>query len=84
MAGGHCEGPPFVGRQEMHATIRAALVSLFGVAGGAIRVLYGGSVTPENVDAMMTRPGIDGVLAGGASLRAAEFARIAAFLPGAD
>jgi triosephosphate isomerase len=70
--------------QEIHATIRAALVGLFGAAGETIRILYGGSVTPENVDAFMARPGIDGVLAGGASLRALEFARIAAFLPRGD
>ena len=70
--------------QDMHATIRGALTGLFGAPGGAIRILYGGSVTPENVDALMSRPGIDGVLAGGASLRAAEFARIASFLPGGE
>ncbi len=68
--------------QEMHAAIRGALTGLFGAPGGEIRILYGGSVTPDNVDSLMARPGIDGVLAGGASLRAAEFARITSFLPG--
>ncbi len=67
--------------EEMHAEIRADLVKLFGEAGRRIRILYGGSVTADNVDDLMARPGIDGVLAGGASLRAAEFARLAGFLP---
>ena len=66
---------------EMHATIRTELERLFGAAGRGTRILYGGSVTPENIDAFMAKPGIDGALVGGASLRAPEFARIAGFLP---
>ncbi|MFQ5878195.1 MAG: triose-phosphate isomerase [Acidobacteriota bacterium] len=64
---------------EMHACIRAALGRLFGEAGEAVRVLYGGSVTAANIDGLMARPGIDGVLVGGASLKADEFARIAEY-----
>jgi triosephosphate isomerase len=41
-----------------------------------IRILYGGSVKPENIEALMTEPDIDGALVGGASLDADSFARI--------
>ncbi len=64
---------------EMHAVIRTDLVNRFGEVGGRVRILYGGSVTTANIDALMASPGVDGVLVGGASLQAAEFARIAAF-----
>jgi triosephosphate isomerase (TIM) len=64
---------------EMHATIRRELETLFPREGGRIRVLYGGSVTGGNVDALMACPDVDGVLVGGASLRPEEFARIAAY-----
>jgi triosephosphate isomerase len=43
------------------------------------RVLYGGSVKPDNVDELMAQPDIDGALVGGASLKADDFARIVAF-----
>jgi triosephosphate isomerase len=63
--------------QEMHATIRAQLSQRFGakVAAGC-RVLYGGSVKPENAAALMAEPDIDGALVGGASLAAASFCAI--------
>jgi len=64
---------------EMHALIRQELRSLFKNAAAGVRILYGGSVTPDNVDVLMRSPGVEGVLVGGASLRAEEFARIAAF-----
>jgi triosephosphate isomerase len=64
---------------EMHALIRQELRALFKSAAEGVRVLYGGSVTPHNVDELMSAPGVDGVLVGGSSLRAEEFARIAAF-----
>jgi len=41
-----------------------------------IRILYGGSVKPENIDGFMAMPDIDGALVGGASLKADSFARI--------
>lgn len=45
----------------------------------AIRILYGGSVKPANVDELMAQPNIDGALVGGASLVAESFARIVNF-----
>jgi len=64
---------------EMHSLIRHELKNLFRNAAAGVRVLYGGSVTPDNIDELMRSPGVDGVLVGGASLRAVEFARIADF-----
>jgi len=64
---------------EMHDLVRSELRRLFGEAGAAIRILYGGSVSARNIDAFMSAPGLDGVLVGGASLDAQEFARIADF-----
>ncbi len=63
--------------QAMHAAIRAALASDYGQdIADAVRVLYGGSVKPDNVDALMAQPDIDGALVGGASLKADQFVRI--------
>ena len=45
----------------------------------AIRIQYGGSVKPDNVDELMAASDIDGALVGGASLKAADFARIVNF-----
>ncbi|MFQ6014649.1 MAG: triose-phosphate isomerase [Anaerolineae bacterium] len=68
--------------QAMHAVIRSLLAELYGqeVAAG-VRILYGGSVKPDNVDALMAQPDIDGALVGGASLTAESFIRIARFQP---
>ncbi len=66
--------------QEVHAWIRTILGELSSPAAAAqIRVLYGGSVKPDNVDVLMAQADIDGALVGGASLKAADFARIIAF-----
>lgn len=63
--------------QEVHAAIRIALRDHFGnEKGNEIRILYGGSVTADNVDSLIAQPDIDGALVGGASLRAESFARI--------
>jgi triosephosphate isomerase len=64
---------------DMHATIRRELETLYPGEGGRMRILYGGSVTEGNVDSLMACANVDGVLVGGASLRPAEFARIAAY-----
>lgn len=66
--------------QSVHKDIRDYLRRKFG--GGvadAVRIQYGGSVTPDSVDALMACPDIDGALVGGASLKAESFARIANF-----
>jgi triosephosphate isomerase len=64
--------------EEVHARIRALVGSLGGVA-GAVRILYGGSVKPDNVDQLMAQPDLDGALVGGASLQADAFTRIVRF-----
>lgn len=67
--------------QEVHAFIRENLRSLLrSEAPEGIRILYGGSVTPENIDALMAERDVDGALVGGASLDAAKFSRIIGFL----
>jgi triosephosphate isomerase len=66
--------------QEVHAFIRGLLVKLFGQSpADATRILYGGSVKPDNVKGLMSQPDIDGALVGGASLKADSFAAIANF-----
>lgn len=66
--------------QEAHAFVRQWLEKRFdkAVANG-VRILYGGSVKPDNVDDLMAQPDIDGALVGGASLKTASFARIVQF-----
>jgi len=56
--------------EEAHRFIRDELRAKLGAkASENCRILYGGSVTPENVATLLTRPGIDGALVGGASLK---------------
>ena len=65
--------------EEVHGQIRLWLASLFGKpAAAGIRILYGGSVTPETARALFTLEDVDGGLVGGASLDAARFAAIVA------
>jgi triosephosphate isomerase len=68
--------------QEAHLFVRAQLEKLYGknFASGT-RVLYGGSVTAENVDSLMAQPDVDGALVGGASLKKDAFLRIMGFKP---
>ncbi len=57
--------------------IRATLAELYGdEVAQAIRIQYGGSVTPANIAEFMSQPDIDGALVGGASLKAADFVAI--------
>jgi triosephosphate isomerase len=58
------------------ALIRRLLSTTFGDRAAAMRVLYGGSVTPANARSLMEQPEIDGALVGGASLKAADFTKI--------
>jgi len=63
--------------QSMHAFARHCLSEGFGSeVSEAVRILYGGSVKPENISELMRQPDIDGALVGGASLDATGFARI--------
>ncbi|MEK6281759.1 MAG: triose-phosphate isomerase, partial [Acidobacteriota bacterium] len=63
--------------QEMHAFIRRVFADRYtDQAAGAMRILYGGSVKPDNIAGLMTQPDIDGALVGGASLNADSFAQI--------
>lgn len=60
--------------QEMANFIRQQVSSMLSkAAGDAVRILYGGSVKPENIKAIMEQEDIDGALVGGASLEAASF-----------
>jgi triosephosphate isomerase (TIM) len=67
--------------QEMHCHIRNWLSGKFGKVAEEIRILYGGSVKPDNVDTLMQQPDIDGALVGGACLEAESFLRIIHFKP---
>lgn len=63
--------------QEMHAFIRRVFAQRHSTpAAEALRILYGGSVKPDNVKGLMSQPDIDGALVGGASLKADSFAEI--------
>jgi triosephosphate isomerase len=61
---------------DMHALIRAKLIELLGEEGAGVRILYGGSVKPDNAAELMAVPDVDGALVGGASLTAALFVPI--------
>ncbi len=66
--------------QAMHAAIRRTLIELYGAeTASGVRIQYGGSVKPDNVDELMAQPDIDGALVGGASLKADSFLRIVQF-----
>jgi triosephosphate isomerase len=61
--------------QAVHAFLRAALAAATG-GSGSIRIVYGGSVKPDNAAQLFAQPDIDGGLIGGASLKAADFVAI--------
>lgn len=66
--------------QEAHSFIRGLLQGLFSQEVAlATRILYGGSVKPNNVDGLMAMDDIDGALVGGASLKAKDFIRLVRF-----
>ncbi|MCX5751489.1 MAG: triose-phosphate isomerase [Candidatus Saganbacteria bacterium] len=66
--------------EEVHAYIRKLLADgWYGETSESIRILYGGSVKPENIDDLMEKLNIDGALVGGASLKAESFTRIIQF-----
>lgn len=59
--------------------IRQELTSKYGQVAHDVRILYGGSVKPDNIDGLMEQKDIDGALVGGASLKAESFLGIAKF-----
>ncbi|HEX3879305.1 MAG TPA: triose-phosphate isomerase [Bryobacteraceae bacterium] len=65
---------------DAHRCIRRQILHRFGKdAAATVRILYGGSVKPDNARSLMAQPEIDGVLVGGASLDASSFASIVNF-----
>jgi len=65
---------------DAHRTIRGLVNAKYGAdAASKVRILYGGSVKPDNVKGLMAQPEIDGALVGGASLEAGSFASIVNF-----
>jgi triosephosphate isomerase len=61
----------------MHGVIRRKVAETHGKGvADAIRILYGGSVKPENISELMSQEDVDGALVGGASLEAESFAKI--------
>lgn len=63
--------------QEVHADIRKVLIEMFGdSAASTVRILYGGSMKPENAQGLLSQPDVDGGLIGGASLTARAFSGI--------
>ncbi len=66
--------------EEVHAAIRAELKKIIGKEEGArTRILYGGSVKPTNAKELLAVANVDGLLVGGASLKAEDFLTIAGF-----
>ena len=61
---------------EVHAAIRRDLAARFGGEGQKIRILYGGSVKPDNAKSLMQVADVNGALVGGASLKASDFLAI--------
>ncbi len=62
--------------REAHALIREELIRSFGERGKEVRILYGGSVKPDNASRIIGIDNVDGVLVGGASLNAKDFSEI--------
>ena len=68
--------------QEVHAFIRRHVSGSHGApAAAALRILYGGSVKPDNIGALMAQADVDGALVGGASLEAFSFLKIVHYPP---
>lgn len=67
--------------QDTHSHIRGRLADI-GAKAEAMRIIYGGSITPENIDSLMACKDIDGALVGGASLKPDSFERIVKFKRG--
>ena len=68
--------PTLADVEEVHVAVRRELAAIFGQEGERIRILYGGSVKPDNAAALMAVPEVNGALVGGASLKASDFLAI--------
>lgn len=64
---------------DAHRILRSLVAGSHGNVSQTVRILYGGSVKPDNIKALMAQPDIDGALVGGASLEAGSFASIINF-----
>lgn len=60
----------------MHEALRSTLIGRFAAQGAGVRILYGGSVKPDNAAEILAVRNVDGALIGGASLKAADFLAI--------
>lgn len=67
--------------QEVHASIRSLIQSMYAGTADTMRILYGGSMKPDNAAALLSMKDIDGGLIGGASLKADSFLAIAKAAP---
>jgi triosephosphate isomerase len=66
--------------QEIHHFVRNLLARRYGEAvSSGVRILYGGSVKPDNIRGLMAEADVDGALVGGASLHASDFEKIARY-----
>jgi len=61
---------------QMHAHIRQSLVRRLGAGATQMRILYGGSVKPDNAREILNLPEVNGALVGGASIKSDDFLRI--------
>ncbi|NRA36566.1 MAG: triose-phosphate isomerase, partial [Planctomycetes bacterium] len=59
--------------QDAHAFVRSVLQDILGDSAQSTRILYGGSVKPDNAEALLSKEDIDGALVGGASLKTELF-----------
>lgn len=62
--------------EEAHLFIREKLIEIYGEIANEVRIIYGGSVTPDNIKPIIATKNVDGVLVGGASLDPIKFAKI--------
>lgn len=65
---------------QMHAKVRETLATVYGEQATSIPILYGGSVNPDNAEALLAASDVDGLLVGGASLEPGKFASICALI----
>lgn len=65
--------------QEAHHFIRQEYSKMYGKSAEKVRILYGGSITPENFKSIMEQPDVDGGLVGGSSLEPEKFSKIVMF-----